>query len=63
MLLDETLDFQESREKVPFVFCGINGICQRFAVVERLEKSAEILQDNLESAIFEHETAKPILII
>lgn len=37
MLLHQTLDFQESRQQIPFVSCSVDRIRQRFVIVERFQ--------------------------
>ena len=43
VLLHKALDLQEGGKQVPFVSCGIDRICQGFAVVEGFEYSVEAI--------------------
>lgn len=46
VLLDETLDFEERRQKIPLVSFRVYRVRQGFRIIERLEESFEILESS-----------------
>ena len=43
MLLDETFNLEKSRQKIPFVPFGVDGVCHGFPVVEGLQEGVETI--------------------
>lgn len=44
MLLDQAFDLQKCGEEVPFIFGGVDGVCEGFVAVERLKESVKALR-------------------
>jgi hypothetical protein len=47
MLFHQTLDAEEGREEVPLITSGVDGVCERFAVVEWLEDRIHLIANPL----------------